>query len=118
MIEDEGYTIRALSDRLDLHLQGVGRLLTRQEVFYGHRARDYAEEAPLHDRDILVTACGRICMYRKKINISTVKAGQRPGIKKVEDGIWIVSFMQYDLGYISLERKTLQPIDNPFVTGV
>jgi len=22
----------------------------------------------LHDRDVLVTACGRICMYRKKVN--------------------------------------------------
>lgn len=29
---------------------------------------------PLHDKDILVTACGRICMHRKKINISTVLA--------------------------------------------
>src|SRR5262245_16265780 len=34
-------------------------------------------EYPLHDRDVLVTACGRICMHRKKINISTVLAGQR-----------------------------------------
>ena len=32
---------------------------------------------PFHDRDVLVTACGRICMHRKKINISTVLAGQR-----------------------------------------
>ncbi len=40
-----------------------------------------------HDRDILVTTCGRICMHRKKINISTVMAGQRPGIKEVDDGI-------------------------------
>jgi len=69
---------------------------------------------PLHDRDALVTACGRICMHRKKINISTVLAGQRVGIKEVDDGIWIVSFMQYDLGYIDLEQKTLQPLDNPF----
>ena len=69
---------------------------------------------PLHDRDVLVTACGRICMHRKKINISTVLAGQRLGIKEVDDGIWIVSFMHYDLGYIDLEQKTLQPLDNPF----
>jgi transposase InsO family protein len=69
---------------------------------------------PLHDRDVVVTACGRICMHRKKINISTVLAGQRLGIKEVDDGIWIVSFMQYDLGYIDLEQKTLQPLDNPF----
>jgi transposase InsO family protein len=71
---------------------------------------------PMHDRDILVTACGRICMHRKKINISTVLAGQRLGIKEVDDGIWLVSFMQYDLGYIDLEQRTLQTIDNPFGT--
>ena len=69
---------------------------------------------PLHDRDLLVTACGRICMHRKKINISTVLAGQRLGIKEVDEGIWLVSFMSYDLGFIDLEQKTLQPLDNPF----
>ncbi len=69
---------------------------------------------PFHDKDILVTACGRICMHRKKINISTVMAGQRLGIKEVDDAIWLVSFMHYDLGYIDLEQKTLQTIDNPF----
>ena len=46
--------------------------------------------------------------------ISHVLAGQRVGIKEVDEGIWIVSFMQYDLGYIDLEHKTLQPLDNPF----
>jgi transposase InsO family protein len=69
---------------------------------------------PLHDRDALVTACGRLCMHRKKINISTVLAGQRLGLKEVDDHIWLVSFMHYDLGYIDLEQKTLQTIDNPF----
>lgn len=71
---------------------------------------------PLHDRDCLVTACGRICIYRKRINISTVLAGQRLGIKEVDEGIWLVSFMHYDLGYIDLEQKTLQPLDKPFGT--
>jgi transposase InsO family protein len=73
-------------------------------------------EYPLHDKDVLVTACGRICMHRKKINISTVLAGQRLGIKEVDEGIWLVSFMHYDLGYIDLEQKTLQTIGNPFGT--
>jgi transposase InsO family protein len=73
---------------------------------------------PLHDRDVLVTACGRICMHRKRVNISTVLAGQRLGIKEVDDGIWIVSFMRYDLGFIDLEQKTLQPLDNPFGPGL
>jgi len=31
-------------------------------------------------------------------------AGQAVGIKEVEDGIWLVSFMQYDLGYVDLEE--------------
>lgn len=69
---------------------------------------------PFHDRDVLVTSCGRICMHRKKINISTSLAGQRLGIKEVDEGIWLVSFMDYDLGYIDLEQKTLQPLNNPF----
>jgi transposase InsO family protein len=73
-------------------------------------------EYPFHDRDILVTACGRICMHRKKINLSTVLAGQKLGIKEVDDGIWLVTFMHYDLGYIDLEQRTLQTIDNPFGT--
>ena len=71
---------------------------------------------PFHDRDILVTACGRLCLHRKKINISTVLAGQCLGIKEVDEGIWLVSFMHYDLGYFDLEQKTLQPLDNPFGT--
>lgn len=73
---------------------------------------------PMHDREVLVTACGRICMHRKRINLSTVLAGQRLGIKEVDQGIWLVSFMHYDLGYIDLEQRTLQPLDNPFGPGV
>ncbi len=71
-------------------------------------------EYPLHDRDILVTACGRICMHRKKINISTLMAGQRLGIKEIDDGIWLISFMHYNLGYFDLEQRTLQTLGNPF----
>ena len=58
----------------------------------------------MHDRDVLVAAYGRICMHRKRVNISTVLAGQRLGIKEVDDGIWIVSFLHYDLGFIDLEQ--------------
>jgi hypothetical protein len=68
------------------------------------------------DRDVVITACGRLCLHRKRINISTVLAGQKLGIKEVDEGIWLVSFMHYDLGYFDLEQKTLQPLDNPFGT--
>ena len=69
---------------------------------------------PFHDRTVVITSCGRLCLYRKKINLSTSLAGQAVGIKEVDDGIWLVSFMDYDLGYIDLEEKTLQPLENPF----
>jgi transposase InsO family protein len=71
---------------------------------------------PFHDRDVLVTACGRLCLHRKRVNISHVLAGQKLGIKEVDEGIWLTSFMHYDLGYFDLEQKTLQPLDNPFGT--
>jgi hypothetical protein len=50
----------------------------------------------------------------KKINLSTGFAGRAVGLKKVEEGTWLVSFMDYDRGYIDLEEKTLQPIGSPF----
>jgi len=34
-----------------------------------------------------------VCLHRKLINISTVLAGQRLGIKEVDEGIWLASFM-------------------------
>jgi len=87
---------------------------------YAPSTRPYAGlpeiQYPFHDKEILVTCCGRICMHREKINISTVLAGQKLGIKEVDDGIWLVSFLAYDLGYIDLEQRTLQTLDNPFGT--
>jgi len=69
---------------------------------------------PFHDRTVTVTSCCRLCLYRKKINLSTSLAGQAVGVKEVDAGIWLVSFMDYDLGYIDLKEKTLQPLYNPF----
>ena len=69
---------------------------------------------PFHDRDVIITACGRLCLHRKRINISTVLAGQKLGIKEVDEGIWLVSFMHYDLGYFDDETCRLEPLANPF----
>jgi putative transposase len=69
---------------------------------------------PFHDWTATVTSCGRICYKRRKINLSTVFAGQKVGVKQVSDKIWLVSFMQYDLGYFDHETCGLEPIENPF----
>jgi hypothetical protein len=61
---------------------------------YTPSARPYrglAELAsPFHDKTIHATCCGRICLQRTKM----------------------VSFMDYDLGCVDLEDRTLQPLDN------
>jgi hypothetical protein len=66
------------------------------------------------DRSGLVERRGRICLGNKKINFSQVFAGQAVGIKEVHDDIWLVSFMDYDLGYLDLETRVLEPLENPF----
>ena len=34
--------------------------------------------------------------------------------QEVDDDIWLVSFMEYDLGYFDLEIWVLEPLENPF----
>jgi putative transposase len=79
-------------------------------VYRGLEDLDY----PFHDWSAVVTHCGRICFKGRKINLSHVFAGQQVGIKQVEDRIWLVSFMHYDLGYFDDETCRLEPINNPF----
>ena len=70
---------------------------------------------PFHDRTARVTQCGRICIKQRKINLSTVFAGQIVGIREVADKIWLVSFMDYDLGFFDEEVGRVEPATNPFV---
>jgi len=89
---------------------------------YRPSARVYAGleelEYPFHDRTILVTSCGRICIGRRKINLSCVFAGQRVGIKEVSEKIWLVSFMKYDLGFFDEEWGRVECAPNPFAAKV
>ena len=41
-------------------------------------------------------------------------AGHNVGIKQVSDKIWIVTFMNYDLGFFDHETCRLEPVNNPF----
>src|SRR6187549_436203 len=52
---------------------------------------------PFHDWTAVITTCGRICYQSRKINVSQVFAGQKVGVKQVDD-----------------ETCRLEPIDNPF----
>ena len=73
---------------------------------------------PFRDRTITVTQCGRLCLAPYKIMLSTVFAGQNVGVRQVGYKIWLVSFMDYDLGFFDLETTRLEPITNPFEAKV
>ena len=75
-------------------------------------------EYPLHDRTVIVTHCGRICIGRRKINLSRAFACQAVGIREVAERIWLVSFMQYDLGFFDHETGRVECAPNPFQAQV
>lgn len=46
--------------------------------------------------------------------MSRAFAGQPVGIKEMDDGIWAVSFIDYDLGYFDATGKRVESIEDPF----
>jgi putative transposase len=89
---------------------------------YTPSARVYAPaqepEYPLHDRTIRITRCGRICIGKRKINLSKSFAGQLVGIREISDKIWLVSFMEFDIGYFDEDEARVEPAENPFLPKV
>jgi putative transposase len=73
---------------------------------------------PLHDRILTVTSCGRLCIGRRKINLSRAFAGQDVGIREVAEKIWLVTFMHYDLGFFDHETGRVECAPNPFEAQV
>ena len=43
--------------------------------------------------ELLPTSCGRICMHRKEVDVSTVMSGKRLALKEGDDAIWVVRLM-------------------------
>jgi len=41
-------------------------------------------------------------------------AGQKVGVRQTDNHVWLVSFMDDDLGYFEDEVGRLEPIDSPF----
>jgi putative transposase len=60
------------------------------------------------------TEAGRFCIGQRKINFSVVFAGQLVGIREVDDQVWLISFLEYDLGYFDKEQDRVEPGPDPF----
>lgn len=89
---------------------------------YTLSARQYqppdAPDYPWHDRIIRVTRYRRICIGNRRISLSAVFAGQLVGIREVEDQIWLVSFVEYDIGFFDENENRVEPAPNPFSSKV
>lgn len=90
---------------------------------YTPSAREYHQpckpEYPFHDRTIRVTQCGRLCIGQRKISFSNVFGGQYVGIREVANDIWLVSFMDFDLGFFDATENRVEPVgENPFAPKV
>jgi transposase InsO family protein len=82
------------------------------------RYNDFLEplDYPEWDYTLRVSKCGAI--QRRGVfraHIGRPFAGQNVGVTQVEEDIWRVSFMHYDLGFFDSESQQIRPVSNPFL---
>lgn len=82
-------------------------LASAQAFFHTTLPRHRGTLLSFRRSESLATYCVTICIFKNKISLSASLAGQTVGIKEVDEGIWLVSFMDEDPGYIDLEEKAL-----------
>jgi len=125
-----GYNLLQQQGRFDEFIEGYNNDRPHQALggkypgeVYTPSAREYhhpeVPEYPFHDQTIRVTQCGRICLGGRKISLSAVFGGQHIGIREVADEVWLVSFMNYDLGFFDEDENRVEPVgQNPFAPKV
>lgn len=69
---------------------------------------------PDFERTQMLSNCGRVCLKKMKIHISKSFANQPVGLREVDDQIWEVCFMDYQLGYFDEFSRIFSPTDDPF----
>lgn len=67
-----------------------------------------------YDKALTITNCSRVCLNKQKVHISKALAHQPVGVKKVDEGIWQVDFMNYTLGFFDKESDKFTPCEDPF----
>jgi hypothetical protein len=77
-------------------------------------ARACGAHDPMYRRDLDSANDRRLLAQARMRPEGKGFAGQAVGVNKVHDDIWLVSFMDYDLGYFDLETRVLEPLENPF----
>jgi transposase InsO family protein len=70
---------------------------------------------PLHDRTMRLNSSGTLSFGspRRGYSIGRVLAHELVGLREIEDGRWLITFVQLDLGHIDLRTQEFEPMD-PF----
>ncbi len=72
-------------------------------------------EYPKHDHTLTVNSNGDINYNKKRIYLGIPFVGHNIGIKLIDDDLWKVTFMNYDLGFFDEENHRMQIGANPFL---
>lgn len=68
---------------------------------------------PLHDRTLRVSNSGHL--YLRSMGhayLGSAFAQQQVGLREIEDGTWLVTFMELDLGYLDTQTKKIIDLPN------
>jgi hypothetical protein len=65
----------------------------------------------MHDLVRKVKTNGEVCLFKQeRFFVSTVLAGELVGLREVDDGRWLLSFANFDLGHFDASAKTFTAI--------
>jgi putative transposase len=68
---------------------------------------------PLHDDVLYLSPSGQLSFTRgEKYHISLVLARQPIGVRECEDGRWLLTFANIDLGYLNRRTKTFEHLED------
>ena len=56
----------------------------------------------------------RVVRKDDELEVDVALAEQLVGIREVDDQVWQVSFLEYDLGYFDRDQDRVEPGPNPF----
>jgi hypothetical protein len=69
---------------------------------------------PTHDDAVTVNSSGCIWISgRGSLYVSSALVGQPVGIREEDDGRWLFTFMDLDLGYFETDNNTFRPMPPP-----
>ena len=91
--------------------------MRRPADLYSRSRRDYPDslpdpEYPLHDMVRGVSNVGKVHLIgrSKDFFIGAALGGQKLGLRETEEGRWLVTFMDMDLGYVDEKTRSFEPI--------